>query len=283
MIWRNLTRKSRANTQATDMQDIPSQAADGPTSSRTPVRSEQDERRLKALQRQRLAIQFDIEQGELAAEAENPWSSRIALLGEAIGTVNADIARTSRIEPGPWHEVPPSPVIIVEMITGDVSTVTLEIAGETFAFAEEPDWAERGHQITRPELTQRTGDLDRLVPADTPSDLRDQLREHLAGSMLVLASDLRDRALDDDRLPASITLDDLAPPCPACGGWANWRGTCQSCARRQAAIAALRREERRLTDEQAAEAEQRHRLIEGLPIARRRLKDIDSDIVRLTG
>lgn len=277
MIWRNLTRKHRTSNESPDpaQSPTPDQAA--------PALSPHDERRLAGLMRQRQAIMFDIEQGELAISPENPWTTRIALLTDALGTVSADIKRVGAVTPGPWHPVPAIPVTIERLDVGDVSTVILAVAGEPFEFAEEPDWAERGHQVARPELTRRSGDAARLLPDDTPSDLRVALTDHLASSLLVLAADLRDRALDGDPLPASITLADLARACPTCGGWTDWRGTCQACARRQADVNALRREESRLLDERNAEYEQRHKLAEGLPIAQRRLKDVETEIARLTG
>ncbi|HYJ13121.1 MAG TPA: hypothetical protein VEW66_06000, partial [Thermomicrobiales bacterium] len=64
-------------------------------------------------------------------------------------------------------------------------------------------------------------------------------------------------------------------------GWTDWRGTCQACAQRQASLASLRREATRLLDERTVEAEERHKLIDGLPLARRRLRDVDADLVRL--
>jgi hypothetical protein len=281
VIWRHLTRKTRTP-------DAPADEPDASTTSPRPpaaatAQSEHDQRRLAGLQRQRLAILFDIEQGELAAAADNPWTSRIALLGEAIDTVKADLARAGAVVPGPWHPLPPVPVTVADISAGDVSTLTIEVEGKRFDFGEEPDWAERGHQVARPELTRRSGDPSRLLPADTPAALRGDLAEHLSASLLVLATDLRDRALDGDSLPDVITLADLARPCPTCGGWTDWRGTCQACARRHAAVNDLRREEHRLLDERNAEAEHRHTLVEGLPLARRRLKDVETEIARVTG
>ena len=99
----------------------------------------------------------------------------------------------------------------------------------------------------------------------------------------MFASDLRDRTLDGEPVPAAATLADLARPCPQCGGWTDWRGTCQACASRAAAAASLKREERRLLDERAAEAEEQHRVAERLPLARRRLRDLDAQIAARTG
>jgi len=239
------------------------------------------QRRLNALRRQREAILYDIEQGELAAAGDNPWTARIALLTEAMTTVSADLTATAEIAPGPWSPVPDTPITIGEIEAGDVSSVAFAIGDNQFAYSEDPDWAERGHQITRTELVRRSGDVAALVPDDTPDMLRMPLRDHLEDSLFVFASNLRDRVLDGEELPGSPTLADLARPCPICGGWTDWHGTCQACARRNAAIADLKREERRLLDERNREAEERHRLVEGLPLARKRLRDVEADLARL--
>jgi hypothetical protein len=285
-MWRNLFNRTRTETETTDAGPRPQRATPpgtegvAPPQRQTPPET-QDQRRIAGLRRQRRAILYDIEQGELAAAADNPWTNRIALLGEALETVAADLATASQVDPGSWHPLPADPVAIDRLDTGDAATVVIEIAGERFVFAEEQDWAERGHQVARSELSLRAGDVARLIPTDTPESLREPLAVHLADSLFVFATDLRDRALDDDTLPQSPTLADLARPCPVCGGWTDWRGTCQACARRNAAVAALKREESRLLDERQREADERHRLVEGLPLARRRLKDVETELARL--
>ena len=294
MVWRNLFHKTRNETEPTaDMPGDTSRPQDRPTPpeldpaiarrslTRPPSPEDPDQRRIAGLRRQRLAILYDIEQGELAAAPDNPWTDRIALLGEALETVAADLAETARVEPGPWQPLPAEPIAIERLEAHDVATIVLSVAGEQFVYAEEPDWAERGHQVARAELSLRAGDVQRLVPGDTAAELRHALADHLADSLFVLATDLRDRALDDEPLPQGPTLADLARPCPTCGGWTDWRGTCQACARRHAAITALKREESRLLDERQREADERHRLVEGLPLARRRLRDVETELARL--
>jgi hypothetical protein len=239
------------------------------------------QRKLAALRRQRLAILFDIEQGELAASPDNPWSNRIGLLTDAMITVADDIKSTSEIIPGPFFPLPDTPIEIGAIATDDAAVVEFTVGGQRLQYSEDVDWAERGHQITRTELVRRAGDVEPLIPASTPDELRDALHEHLEDSLFVFASDLRDRSLDGEALPLNPKLADLAAPCPVCGGWSDWRGTCQNCARRNAAIMALKREEARLLDERAREAEERHRLVEGLSLARKRLRDVEADLARL--
>lgn len=239
-------------------------------------------RRLAALERQRLAMLYDIEQGELATGDDNPWQNRIELLTHAMSTVADDLKALRNVPPGPYFPVDPIPIVIDHIATDRVASVRFSIGPETFAYSEEPDWAERGTQLIRTELVRDIGDPARLLPDETPPDLREPLLNHLTDSLFVFASDLRDRALDGEPIPVSATLADLARPCPRCGGWTDWRGTCQACAARAAREMALKREEARLLDERAAEAEERHRLAERLPLARRRLRDIDSQIAALS-
>ena len=240
-----------------------------------------EQRKLDGLRRQRMAILFDIEQGENAAAPDNPWTQRMALLTEAMATVEQDTKAASVIQPGPFHPLPAIPLTIDSVELHDVATVTFTTAGETFTYAEDPDWADRSRTITRGDLNRRSGNVDTLIPGDTPEDLVEPLRDHLAESLFVLATDLRDTALDGESLPTSAQLADLARPCPVCGGWIDWRGTCQICAQRQAHLAALRREASRLLDERNTEADERHKLIEGLPLARRRLRDVETELARL--
>ncbi len=295
MVWRNLfrkpTRQDEPEAQPADVRtasparDIPPHLAQviekrsGGSGSGVPRDPEQ--RKLAGLRRNRVAILFDIEQGGLAASPDNPWTQRIALLTETMTSVSDDILEASTIDPGPYHPVPPTPITIGAIESGDAASVEFSVGDDRFVYSEDQDWAERGHQIARTELVRRRGDADTLVPHDTPHELRDELRAHLSDSLFVMASDLRDRAFDGDPLPTNPTLADHAAPCPVCAGWTDWRGTCQACARRNARIMELKREEGRLLDERAREAEERRRLVEGMPLARKRLRDVDADLARL--
>lgn len=295
MAWRNLFRKPTRQDEPESPPPEPSSAA--PSRSIPPhlaqviekrsggsgsgVPQDPAQRKLAGLRRKRVVILFDIEQGELAASPDNPWTQRIALLTEAMTGVSDDLAGANTIEPGPYLPVPPASITIGAIDVGDASSVEFAVGDDRFVYSEDQDWAERGHQIARSELVRRMGDVDSLVPGDTPKDLRDGLRAHLSDSLFVMASDLRDRALDGEPLPSRPTLADHAAPCPICGGWTDWRGTCQNCARRNARIMELKREEVRLLDERAREAEDRRRLVEGMPLARKRLRDVEADLARL--
>jgi hypothetical protein len=250
---------------------------------RTARKAATADQRLATMQQQRLAMLYDIEQGELAASDENPWQHRIELLTEALGTVQDDLRAVAEAAPSPWHPLPATPVtdIDIAIIEDDIATIAYTVDGQRFTYAEERDWAERGHQLARPELEQTNGDPAALVPADTPAALREPLAQHLRESLYVFAADLRDLTLDGEPLPQQPTLADMGKPCPACGGWTDWRGRCEACTIRKARQQELKREEARLLSERAQEAEERHRLVERLPISRRRLADLDAEIAAL--
>ena len=240
-------------------------------------------RRRAELNRRRQAALFDVEQGELASLEDNPWQERIDLLNEALATVTEDIDRLEALPPEPYAPLPPTPITEISVTGDEPATVRFAIGGERFHFAEEIDWAERGHQRAHDELRRQVGDPTRLVPPNTPPALVAALASHLAESLFVFAADLRDRALDQEPLPERPTLADLGRPCPTCGGWLDWRGRCQVCARRNAERQRLQRERARLLDERAGEAEARQRLIERVPVARRRLADIETELAALEG
>ncbi|MGC4105557.1 MAG: hypothetical protein QM753_04270 [Thermomicrobiales bacterium] len=236
--------------------------------------------RLARLQQQRLAILFDVDQGELAESDENPWTHRIALLTEAMETVTTDLTTLAETPPAPSWPVPPTPIekLVTATSEGQPFTLAFRIGDESFAWEESLDWAERGHQISLPELTRTRGRAEAVVPDDTPNPLRNALTAHLAQSLDAFAEDVRERRLHGDPLPDAPTLADLAKPSPEAGGWLDWNGRSPVKAVRAAEEQRLRRERDRLLSERGREVEERHRLIERLPIARRRLADVDAEI-----
>lgn len=239
------------------------------------------ESRRHALERRRMSIQFDIDQGELALDAENPWTHRIALLTEALGNVEAELATSRVIAPQPFHPLPALPIEHVTVSEAEPYRVTFSIAGEAFAWQERLDWIERGGLLAQPEFVREEGEVTALVPADTPEALRDALNGHLEGSVTAFAVALRDARLNETELPTLATLADLAQPCPVCGGWTEWNGHCNACAVRKVNEQALFAERQHLMRERSAEAEERHRLGERLPLARRRLADLEREIASL--
>ena len=237
--------------------------------------------RVDQLRKRRELVAFDLERAESAHRPDNPWRTRMALLDESIATIERDLADLDALRPLPALSLPPVPVEEIAAVGGREAEVAFRIDGEAFRFAEEPDWDERGGPLVRGDLRRRAGDAARLVPADVPADRREALAAHLVGSVAVLATDLRDRAVDDAPLPGQVTLADLARPCPVCGNWRDWLGHCDTCAgrawRRQSFLA----DASRLAAERDAEEEDRHRWAERLVVARRRLADLDADLGRL--
>lgn len=236
---------------------------------------------IEQLQGRRQDVLYEIEQGQLAASDENPWTERMALLSEALATVEDDIRALDHVPAQPYAPLPETPITDIAVDTGEPPDVSFTIDGQAFQYSEDLDWAERGHQVTRTELVQRAGNPDALVPATTPNALKPALAAHLAQSLFAFASDLRDRALDGEPLPDHPTLADLGRPCPDCGGWMEWGGVCQACARRKAERFRLMAERNDLLSKRAREADERSRLIELLPVARRRLADFDTEIAAI--
>jgi len=233
-----------------------------------------DAARRDRARKQRLALQFDVDQGRLAQQDDNPWSHRMALLTDALTLTETDIARASTVVPGPSHPVPATPIHDVTVTTDTPVVVRFTIGETAFRYEDVEDWAERGHQRLAPELVRRAGETSALIPSDTPPDLVVALNNHLDRSLAQLADQLR----DGEPITEIRTLADLARPCPTCGGWTDLHGRCQTCAERNAHLQQLMRERTRLLNERAREAEERHRLIERLPIAERRLADLDAEI-----
>lgn len=241
------------------------------------------EARLAELQRRRDALRYDIDQGILARQAENPWQDRVNLLTDALATIEADLTAVDSRPVVARPQVEPVPIEAIAAGRDDLIRVEFSIAGEKFVFEEQADWDERGGPTVRGDLQQVAGDVSRLVPPEFDVDDRLALNDHLRESVAVFATNLRDRSLAGDPLPQSPTLQDLARPCPECGGWMDWNGRCDACALRDMERQRLHQEANRLDDERRKEADQRHRIAEGLPISQRRLAAVDADIRMLGG
>lgn len=241
------------------------------------------EARLAELRRRRDALLYDIDQGNLAQQPENPWQDRVNLLIDALATVETDLSAVDARPVVQRPEVAPVPIERITAGGSDLIRVEFSIAGERFAFEEQVDWDERGGPTVRGDLQPVAGDVSRLVPPQFDVDDRIALNDHLRESVAVFASNLRDRSLAGEPLPQSPTLQDLARPCPECGGWIDWNGHCHECALRDLERQRLRQEANRLDDERRKEAEERHRLAEGLPISQRRLIAVEADIRALGG
>jgi hypothetical protein len=143
MTWRNLFRKHTEDEPSPGSQVTADPSVEGAPGGqgRIPPHLQQaierrtgttpdldpEERRRAGFRRQRQAILFDIEQGELAATADNPWTQRIALLTDALVTVADDLAAAKTVEPGPWHPVPATPIRIDQVKGGDTAEVSIAV------------------------------------------------------------------------------------------------------------------------------------------------------------
>lgn len=233
--------------------------------------------RLVALHKRRGALVHDLSAAEEAAAEQNRWRTEVTLIDQAIEETDRDLADLGRTTPNPGAALPPTEVTDVSIETEPAIQVRFRIGDEQFIFAEEIDWAERGHQLARSELLPQSGNVAALIPTGFPADQRTDLEQHLQRSLFVLASDLRDRSLDGTALPTA-TLADLARPSVEFGGWLDWAGQSATQQELEAARYRLLAERERLEKERILLVEDQAKTAENLPIARRRLADIEREI-----
>lgn len=246
-----------------------------------PYIREAERRRLLRLLKRRAELAYDLEQSERALQPVNRWTERLDELSAAIAQAEADLEALKPPAPRDLPPpLPPSPVEVIAASSGSPAQVVVRIAGETFAWREEVDWSERGHQIAPSRLLRHRGDPASLAPASLPDHLREQLVERLSASLDQLAEDLLGALAAGGSLP-SLTLADLARPCPSCGGWQDLRGRCPICTglawRRQQ----LQADVRRLRKERDATLADLQRARDRLPVIRRQLAEVEADIAAL--
>uniref|UniRef100_A0A831TED9 Uncharacterized protein n=1 Tax=Thermorudis peleae TaxID=1382356 RepID=A0A831TED9_9BACT len=260
-----------------------SPSAAGTTGQETaqPYIREAEQRRLLRLLKRRAELAYDLEQSEQALQPVNRWTERLDELSAAIAQAEADLDALK--PPAPRDLPPPLPPIPIEVISassGPPAQVAVRIDTETFAWREEVDWSERGHQLAPSRLLRHRGDPASVAPASLPEHLREQLIERLSASLDQLAEDLLGTVSAAEPLP-SLTLADLARPCPSCGGWQDQRGRCPVCVglawRRQQ----LQADVRRLRTERDATLADLQRARDRLPVIRRQLAEVEADIAAL--
>jgi hypothetical protein len=232
---------------------------------------------LDRLRRRREAVMFDVQQAELAAAENSPWRERALLLDEAIAAIRSERSRVALERLLPGRPLEPTPIEEPAVNSGPTPAVRFQIGGEQFVYAEPLDWAERGTQLARSELERQSGDPTRLLPPEVTGPDRERMSEHLAASLFAFATDLRDRALAEEPFPGGATLADLAQPDPL-GGWLVWGGHSAAGAAKQHRLRELEAEEQRMLTERNRELEEMERLAERLPIALRRLAEVDAEI-----
>ena len=237
--------------------------------------------KLDAARQRRDMAAYDLERAVAARQPENPWRERMALLDRSLATIEDDLRALDATPPLPVFPLPPTPITDIDVRLEEPVSVAFAIGPERFRWEEEIDWDQRGGPVVRGQVQQRAGNAAALVPSGVPEGRREALERHLAESAAVFALDLRDRALEGEPLPERPTLADLARPCPLCGDWLDWRGHCDTCARRAYRRQTLRAEAVRIAQERDDEEEDRHKWAERLPVARRRLADLDAEIANL--
>ena len=245
-----------------------------------PVVREAERRRLRRLLQRRDDLAYDIAHAEQAFLPENRWVDRARELDAAIAEAEADLAalQPSPHEPGPM--LPETPIRVVEVDAGDQASVVLAVDDVRLGYREEPDWAERGHQLAPPRLSRVRGDVDVLLPEGRDAADRADLAEHLRHSFAVVAEDTLAAARDGQPLP-QMTLADLARPCPVCGGRLDPKGRCPTCMALDWRRQALRDAVDRLLAERDATLADLARTRDRLPVVRRQLAEVEADIAQL--
>ncbi|MFN8592165.1 MAG: hypothetical protein U0031_11965 [Thermomicrobiales bacterium] len=276
MVWKRLFGKDKPAPPVPGVEDS------GPVARQRPVAADPAmQTRLDQLLRRREMALYDLERAETANHPENPWRERMALLDRSLASIEDDLRAIDAAPAVPGLPLPATPITDLTIDLAEPASLSFAIGPERFEFAEEPDWDERGGPVVRGDLRQRSGDVRALARDSVPADRRAALIRHLEGSITAFAIDMRDRALEGEPLPVAATLADLAQPCPECGDWRDWRGHCATCAARAWQRQNLRAEAVRLAQERDDEESDRAKWAERLPVARRRLADIDAEIQQL--
>jgi hypothetical protein len=237
--------------------------------------------RLAALRRQREAVLSEVAAAEAALAENNRWRAEIELIEQAIAETDEDLAALDHRSAPAGRQLPATPVSDLSVEVEPVARVRFRIGDEQFDYVEEIDWAERGTQIARSELIRQSGDPAALVTDPPDSAERDRLADHLERSLFVFATDLRDRALAGEQLPAA-TLSDLARPSAEFGAWLDWSGNSPIRQRIEIERNRLEAERARLAGERQALIEDQEKMVELVPIARRRLLELDRIIDAIT-
>jgi len=233
--------------------------------------------RLVALRKRREALLHDVTSAEEAGAEHNRWRTEIALIDQAMDETERDLKEIGTTVGPAGTALPPAEITDISCETEPVVRVRFRIGADEFSYSEEIDWAERGHQLARSELIAEQGNIDALIPADFPASERTAAQSHLERSLFAFASDIRDRTLNEQAVP-SATLADLAKPSREYGGWLDWTGQSAIQSAHEAERNRLRAELERLQSERARLIEDEAKTAELLPIARRRLAELDRDI-----
>ena len=237
--------------------------------------------RASALAMRRDALLQELRIAEEAEQPNNQWRRQIALITEALESIERDRDAVDDERAPAGHALPLIPIVDVDVSLDPVAAVRFRIGETDFGYGEELDWAERGTQIARSDLHRDQGDIEQLIPADFPTGQRSALIEHLEGSLFTFATDVRDRAIEGHVQPEAA-LADLARPSKDIGGWLDWSGQSPIAQARQLELNRLRAEQKRMEQERAQLLEEESKVIEAIPVVRRRLADVEQKLKSLT-
>ncbi len=285
-FWKSSDETKPGTPAESDQTDRPRTASySSPPPLRPPIASvlspERRERRIGDLIRRRDGLRFDIEQGELARSADNPWQERIVLLQESMATVAADRAQLAAIDPEPTWHVPPLAVTDPAVAVAEPTRVSFRIGDLLFEFVEATDWDNRGGMVVRGDLRRTAGDAAAISAGVAEPTPPLDWQPILDSALMTFALALRDAALEATETPAVSTLRDIIREDVAVGGWINLHGTNNVRVQRAFQRQELRAEEERLRLELTREDEQRRTLIDRLPVARKRLATVMDDLETL--
>lgn len=241
-----------------------------------------ERRQLRRLLKRHDDLSYDLQRAHEALEPENQWTERIEQLNAAIEQAQAD---RDALEPESEllrdrPQLDPTPIEITGLRESEPAEVSLRVGGTDLTYREEIDWAERGHQLTLPELRRVDGDVDALVPSLDDPEIEQELREHLLHSLATLANQALEDAADGNE-PPSLTLADITRRCPDCGGWLDQKGRCPNCTELNWKRQQIDSDIRRIRKERDGVIQDLERYRDRLPVIQRQLAETESDIEKL--
>lgn len=279
--WLNQAKQSNSSEDAGPTPDSGEQSSDASEQQQGFHIRDAERRSLRRLIRRESNLEYDLSRAEEALTDENQWTERIEQLNQAVEQAMAD---REAIEPDPdpveRPQLEPVPIEITDLQETEPARITLKIGDAEIAYSEEIDWAERGHQVTIPELRRISGDVDALMPPLESDDLRQKLREHLRHSLAIYANQvLEHTAAGSD--PPTLTLADLTRRCPRCGGWLDQKDRCPQCAELDWKRQEIDTDLRRLRKERDDVIQDLERQRDRLPVVQRQLAETRADIEKL--
>lgn len=276
-----LNRGKQTSDQSSEASDAGERAGEHQQEGQTVHIRDAERRQLRRLLTRHENLSYDLRRAEEALETENQWTERIEQLNQAIEQAQSDRQTLEpRERPEERPQLGPLPVEIAAIRETEPAEITLRLGEVELRYSEEIDWAERGHQVTIPELRRVDGDVDPLMPDLDSSGVTQELREHLRHSLATYANQALEHAAAGTE-PPPLTLADITRPCPHCGGWLDQKGRCPQCTEIEWKRQQIDADLRRLRKERDEVIQDLERQQERLPIIRRQLAETESDIEKL--